>query len=183
MTPFTSNSVLVATNSATQILIEAIKQSLFPFLNRMGFTGPASSVEKIKGRKMHSFDFRKQNGDGKWRVIEINVKTFDRPTFEIYGGVVPEYGVKLLCPDEVVPSEHVTASMLEIRNFLQAKPVKRYAPFRPSLFALWANKKRAIESTVGEAAQCLPQLIDFIEHETSSPRVWSVRNRASSAKP
>jgi hypothetical protein len=165
-------------------LINALKNILFPALNRYGFAGPATEVLEIDdvgpSENAHLFHFRKTVADSTDQVVAVNVKSFARPTFTVFAGHVPPEGVKLCAPPERVVAEKVTADMLEIQAHLQAFPKKGYSPFRQSLLSHWTNNRADIEKIVKRAVALLPDLIRWLDTQAATENVWVVKFRRPS---
>jgi hypothetical protein len=167
-------------SSARSVLFHSLKAELFPVLVQRGFNGV--DIERIIVDESESpaqailFHFRKVFAQGQV-VLTINVKSFARPTFQIIAGPVPVAGVKIWCPEELVPAERVTAEMLEKQSFLQSSPGTGYAPFRQPLWAHLVGSSAGIKNTVQHAGEVLPHLIEWIENGKSSPYVRVVKFR------
>jgi hypothetical protein len=170
-------TIVVRPVSIRVILLDSLRDELFPVLNHLGYQGPRHSTERVKGRTADSFDFAKTMPDGRRFVLAIEVKSFERPTFDIYGGEVPVEGIKLLCPEETIPAERVDAAMLEVRNHLLPEARTGYMPFRTSLLAGWIDRDNAVKVVVSNAREKLPELVRFIELGKASRYVWSWKNR------
>lgn len=169
-------------NSASRaILVNAIRDKLFPELLKNGFIGP--DLEEVfvddndtdTSPKALLFHFRRSDSKLGRLALTIDVKSFSRPTFQIMAGHVPEEGVKRWCPEEIVPADKADALMLQIQAQLQASPRKGYAPFRPSLLAHIFGSRKDVYRSVQHAVELLPDLIKWLDEGTPSPNVWVVK--------
>lgn len=160
-------------------LLEILKTTLFPSLNKLGFSGPCNERididDVVPAEHADLFHFRKRVPGAFDQVVTIDVKSFSRPTFTISAGHVPIEGVRMVCPEEIVPPERATAVMLEVQAFLQASPKKGYSPFRIPAVSHWLGSRSAVEKTVSKAISLLPDLKKWLDTKVGTDNVWVVK--------
>lgn len=159
------------------VLLHALEEQLFTELRRLGFTGPDTERIPIDEHPQDAllFHFRQSTPAMGDVVLAVNVKSFRRPTFNIFAGRVPAQGVKLVDPEETIPPARVTADMLEEQAFLQAERRPGYAPFRQPLWAFLIGSPSGIRQAVQRAAVLLPELVEWLKTRAPSPHVWNNR--------